>query len=231
MNRSFVRILCIALYLLAALPASGGWTDTLKQAGSELADEKAKDAGLSYTPTEAMSGIREILSTGTEYATKTLTSGSGFAADSATALALPDWMAGLTGSSTLLSAMNGAATKATAASEASFLDTIKNFSITDPTSLLSGSSTAVTDYFESTSRDTLKGLIKPIVARSAQSAGVGTAATALSAAAQAAGSSFDANDYLTEKVLDGMFHYMGVKETELRESGGAGASALLQKLL
>ena len=55
--------------------------------------------------------------------------------------------------------------------------------------------------------------------------------TALSAAATATGASFDANEYLTEKVMDGMFHYMGVKETELRESGGAGASALLQKLL
>ena len=231
MNRSLVRILCIALYILAALPASGGWTDTLKQAGSELADEKAKEAGLSYTPSEAVSGIKEILSSGTEYATDALTTGSGFAADSATALSLPDWMSGLPGASTLLSSMNGAASQAVTASEPSFLDAIENFSVTDPSSLLGGSSTSVTDYFESKSRDTLKAMVKPIVEKSAQSAGVGSAMTALSAAASASGSSFDANDYLTEKVMDGMFHYMGVKETELRESGGAGASALLQKLL
>ncbi|MEF2231433.1 MAG: DUF4197 domain-containing protein [Pseudodesulfovibrio sp.] len=231
MNRPLVRVLCVILYLLAALPASGGWTDTLKQAGSELADEKAGDAGLSCTPSEAVSGVREILSTGAGYAAKTLSTGSGFAADSATALSLPDWMAGMTGASALLSAMNGAATRAAAESETPFLDTIKDVSVTNPTSLLSGSSTAVTDYFESRSRDTLKGLVRPIVEQSARAAGVGSAMTALSAAAQATGAAFDPNEYLTEKVLDGMFRYMGIRETELRESGGAGASALLHKLL
>jgi len=222
------------LFLLTA-SAFAGWTDTLKQAGSELADQKAKEAGLSYTPSEAVAGVKEILTDSTEYATQALTSGKGFAADASTALALPDWLSGVTGSSSLLSTMNTAAQSAVAGSESSFMDTIKGLSVTDTASLLGSSTssmTAITDYFASKSRSSLKELIKPVVARSAESAGLGTAMDAAAAAAQVTGNTtFDVNDYLSDKVLDGMFHYMGVKETELRESGGAGASALLQKLL
>ncbi|MDD3313065.1 DUF4197 family protein [Pseudodesulfovibrio sp.] len=230
-----ISAILAVLLLLAAASAFAGWTDTLKQAGSELADQKAKDAGLSYTPSEAVAGVKEILTDSTEYATQTLTTGQGFAADAATALALPDWLSGMTGSPSLLATMNTAAQGAVTGSESSFMDAIQGLSVTDTASLLGSSTssmTAITDYFASKSRGSLKELIRPVVARSAEAAGLGAAMNAAAAAAQVTGdTSFDVNDYLADRVLDSMFHYMGVKETELRESGGAGASALLQKLL
>ena len=222
-----------ALLILIPHTAAAGWGDALKQTGSDLADQQAKEAGLAYTPSEALAGIKEVLSTGTDYGVASLTSGSGFSAGSATALSLPDALSGLTGSSDLLSAMTSAATAAVPDTGSFFKDAIGDLSVSDPTSLLGGSSTAITKYFESASRDSLKSLVKPVVEKCASAAGVDTYLAPLTAAMQASGTgtSFDANDYLTDQVLDAMFHYMGEKETALRESGGVGASALLQKLL
>ena len=222
-----------ALLLLIPHAATAGWGDALKQAGSDLADQQAKEAGLSYTPSEALAGIKEVLSDGTDYGVSALTSGKGFSASPATTLSLPDALSGLAGSSDLLSAMNTAAMAAVPDTGGVFKDAIGDLSVSNPTSLLGGSSTAITDYFESASRDSIKPLVKPVVEKCASAAGVDTYLAPLSAAMQASGTGagFDVNDYLADQVLDAMFHYMGEKETALRESGGAGASALLQKLL
>ena len=231
--KKFLLPCLAALLLLAPCTAAAGWGDALKQAGTNLADQQAKEAGLSYTPSEALAGIKEVLSTGTDYGVSALTSGSGFSASPATSLSLPGALSGLAGSSDLLSAMTSAATAAVPDTGGIFQSAIGDLSVTDPASLLSGSSTAITRYFESSSRDTLKSLVKPVVEKCASAAGVDAYLAPVTAAMQATGTatSFDANDYITEKVLDSMFHYMGEKETALRESGGAGASALLQKLL
>ncbi|WP_419786599.1 DUF4197 domain-containing protein [Pseudodesulfovibrio sp.] len=225
----------VGIFLLSALPASADWKNLMNKAADKVAKESAPLAGESYTPYEAVAGVREILTDSTEYASQTLTTGKGYAADAATALSLPDWLTNVPGSDKLLSTMNGVAQKATPEAEASFLDAIKDLSVPDTASLLGSSAssmTACTDYLESKSRDSLKGMVEPIVAKYAESAGMGSTLATLSTAAQVTGNtSFDLNDYLSDKVLDGMFHYMGVKETELRQSGGAGASALLQKIL
>ena len=77
--------------------------------------------------------------------------------------------------------------------------------------------------------DALKQAGTNLADQQAKEAGVDAYLAPVTAAMQETGTaaSFDANDYITEKVLDSMFHYMGEKETALRESGGAGASALL----
>lgn len=229
-----IPLLCLAaLLLFTSHPANAGWGDTLKQAGSNLADDQAKSAGLSYTPSEALAGIKEVLSSGVDFGVSSLTSGSGFSASKATALSLPDALSGLAGSSDLLSAMHTTATKAVPDTGNIFMDAIQSLSASDSSALLGGSSDAITRYFESKSRNTLKSLVKPVVEKYGSAAGLDTYLTPLAAAMQATGTatSFDANDYITDKVLDSMFYYMGEKEKALRSSGGAGASALLQKLL
>lgn len=231
--KNFLLFCLAALLLLLPHPSSAGWGDALKQAGSDLADQQAKEAGLSHTPSEAMEGVREMLSMGTDYGVSSLTSGSGFSANPATSLSLPGALSGLPGSSDLLSAMNTAATDAVPETGDLFQGAIRDLPVTNPTSLLGGSSDAITRYFEASSRESLKSMVKPVVEKCASAAGVDAYLTPLNAAMQAAGSGpgFDVNDYLTDKVLDSMFLYMGEKETALRRSGGAGASALLQKLL
>ncbi|WP_158946268.1 DUF4197 family protein [Pseudodesulfovibrio cashew] len=214
--------------IFAALPAEAGWGDIAKQA----ADEGSKAAGLSYTPSEAMAGVKEVLTLGSDYGVSTLTSGDGFSANAATALSLPDSLSGLSGSSSLLSALNSAAMDAVPETGGIFNQVIQGLSLADASSMFGSGSTSITDAFAASSRDTLKSMVKPVVEKSAAAAGVDTYLTPLNAAMQATGSTttFDVTDYLSGKVVDGMLYYMGVKEESLRSTGGAGASALLQKL-
>lgn len=224
--RTFILALLISLF--ASTPALSGW-DALKKMGSDLADQGATAAGSPYTPSEAVSGIKEVLSLGTDSATSVLSQPGGFSADPSTALSLPSFLSGSPGSDTLLSSLNSAATGAIPGTGALFGDAIGDMSVGNPSSLLSGDDTAITSYFENSSRDTLKGLVRPVVEQSVKSAGVDAYLAPLMAMQQATGQSFDPVDSVTDKVLDGMFHYIGEKEKSLRSSGG-GASELLSKL-
>ena len=133
----------------------------------------------------------------------------------------------------LLDSLNGAAEGAIPGVKSTFLDSISSLSVSNPTKAVSGGDTAITQYFEQNSRDTLAKLVRPIVEQSVQSAGVGDYLGPLAAAQQAAGlggTAFDPTTYLTDKTLDSMFYYIGEKEKALRSSGAENASSLLQKL-
>ncbi|CCH49839.1 DUF4197 domain-containing protein [Pseudodesulfovibrio piezophilus] len=217
--------------------ANAGWADTLKKVGTEMADEKAKKSGLSYTSSEAVSGIKEVLSQGTDYGTSILSSAGGFSQNSETALSLPSGLSALTSlggdSSGLLSALNTAAENSVPETSDLIMSAISDTDITETSDLLDGGETAITQFFESQSRDSLKTMVTPVVTKSIESAGVNSYLQPLMAAQTLTGGDstlFDPVDYVSEKTLDGMFYYMGVKEKEIRTSGAASASSLLQKL-
>ena len=227
-------LILTALTLLMAATALAGWSDTLKQTGSQYANDGAATAGLPYTPSEAVAGIKDVLSLGTDFATSSLARPGGFSSSPATALSLPDSLMGLGGdSSGLLSALNTAAEKSVPSTGSIFLDAIQNLNVNDASSLLGGGEDAITRFFEHSSRDTLKVLVKPVVEKSVDASGVGTYLSAMSLAQQTsgiAGPPFDATDYVTDRTLDGMFHYMALKEKDIRSSGGVGTTDLLKKL-
>lgn len=212
--------------LLTASTAMAGWGDAVKQAG----DAGATAAGLSYTPSEAIQGIKDVLALSTGYAEAKLAAPGSFSSTPAVAIPLPDVLKGFGDSSGLLASLNRGAEGAIPSTSDLFMSTIENLKVDNYSSLLSGSTDAITRFFESSSRDTLKTLVKPVVTKSADSAGVGTYMKAFTAAQQASGSTFDIYDYLTDRTLDGMFHFMSIKEKSLRTEGGAGTTDLINKL-
>lgn len=223
----------VLFLLLAPTAVLAGWGDALKQTGSEYADQGATAAGLPYTPSEAVTGIKEVLTLGTDYATSSLSQPGGFSTDSATTFSLPGSLSDLSGSANLLSALNSAGEDAVPGTGNIFLDAIQNLAVSDYSTLLNGGNDAITRFFESSTRDTLRKMIRPVVGQSVESAGVNDYLAPMMAAQSATGVSgpaFDATDYVTDRVLDGMFFYMGVKEQEIRSAGGVGTSDLLQKL-
>lgn len=230
-----ILILIIVAAILAPISAVAGWGDALKKSGGELMDQGATAAGASYTPSEAVAGIKQVLSLGTESATSTLSQPGAFSSSPATSFSLPSSLSSLGDTSGLLSALNLGASNAVPETGAAFQDTIKNMDIgTDATSaLLGGGESSITSYFEQNSRETLTKLVRPIVEKSLQSAGVSSYLAPLEAAQQAAGftgQSFDATGYVTDKTLDGMFHYIAEKEKAIRSTGGSGTTDLLMKL-
>lgn len=216
----------LIVFLLAATLCLAGWGDALKNAG----DAGAKAAGLSYTPSDAIAGIREVLSLGTESAVSTLEKPGGFSSDPALSIPMPDMLKGFGDSTGLLSTFNKAAESSVPSTGSIFMDAIQNLDISNPVALLGGSDDAITKFFESSSRDTLKKLVKPVINTSLDTAGVGTYLSAMSAAQTATGGTpFDPVDYVTDYTLDGMFSLMAMQEKELRSTGG-GTSELLKKL-
>ncbi|QJB56525.1 DUF4197 domain-containing protein [Pseudodesulfovibrio sp. zrk46] len=223
----------ILTVLLTASLAFAGWGDTLKKAGAELADDGATAAGLPYTPSEAVSGIKEVLELGTDYGVSSLGVPGGFSANSATSLSLPSSLTSLGDTAGLLSSLNTAAEGAIPGTGNVFLDVIKDLAVGDYATLLNGGEDAITRFFESSSRTTLKKLVRPVVDKSVEASGVADYLAPLMAVQQTSGvtgTAFDPVDFVTDKTLDGMFLYMGLKEREIRTSNGAGTTELLQKL-
>jgi hypothetical protein len=218
-------VLAATLTLTAGL-ALGGWGDALKSAG-----EIGKAAGLSFSSLEADSAIKEVLTLGKDYAIETLGKDGGFSDNVAAAISLPGSLSSLIGKSGLTSTLNSAAEDAVLSLDGIFDKTIEGMDVSDPTALLESrdSTTFITDYFEGQARPTLKELAIPFVKKSLENAGMSSYTTAISAISQTTG--FDPVDYTTDQTLDAVFHYMGEKEKSLRESGGEGASTLLQKVL
>ncbi|NDV20388.1 DUF4197 family protein [Pseudodesulfovibrio sp. JC047] len=225
--RFFLAVVLVGT--LFTLPGSAGWGDSLKQAG----DAGSEALGLSYTPSEADAGIREILHMGTDYAVEELGKSGGFSANPAASIPLPDSLSSMVGTSGLLSIFNTAAEDSVDSVGGIFNKTIDTMDIGDPTSMVGGSDTAITDYFEKTARPQLKEMARPVVAQSLETAGLGTYTQAISSAqmlSNATGTSFAPEDYVTDHVLDSMFQYIGDQEKDLRANGAANASDLLKKL-
>jgi hypothetical protein len=226
-----MAILAFMAALMAAAPARAGWGDTLKQAGTQVADEQATAAGLGYTPSEAVSGIKQVLSLGADSAVSTLGAGGGFTANPALSIGLPESLGNLPGGSGLTSLLNSAAESAVPSVGPLFQSAIAGLDVGNPAPLISSGNDAITRYFESASRDTLKRQAKPLVGKSLDAAGLSSYASAIAAAQQAAGAApLDMSGYVTDKLLDSMFSLMGQKEASIRSSGGAGTTELLQKL-
>jgi len=231
---SLITVLLSLAVTLIAAACFAGWTDAVNDTGSQFADEGAKAAGLPYTPSEAVAGVREVLSLGTDSAVSTLGQPGGFSSNPAMAIPLPDMLKGLGGdSSGLVSSMNMAAESAVPSTGNIFLDAIQNLAVGDASTLLGGGEDAITRFFEKSSRATLKTLVKPIVTTSVDQTGAGTYLNAMFATQQATGidgPTFDVYDYVTDRTLDGMFLVMGMQEKSIRADGGLQTSDLLQKI-
>lgn len=230
-----LRALCIPLLTLAVLITavpSYGWSDALKQTGSRLADESATSAGLPYTPSEAVTGIKQVLSLGADSAVDTLGRPGGFSG-SRYALPLPDALTGIGGdTSELLSAMNMAAETTAGSSGPLLMDAIQGLTVGDYSALLGGGEDAITRFFETSARDSLRRLLTPVVGSAMEQTGVVDSLTMLMAGKQASGvtGGFDPASFIADRTLDGIFSVMALKEKDIRQSNGAGTTELLEKI-
>lgn len=235
MNLKFISIFFSTVVLATLMTGTGsaGWGDTLKSVGSDYADQGATTAGLPYTPSEAVAGVKEILSLGTDSAVSQLGTSGGFSSNPATAIPLPDMFKGMGDTSGLLGAFNKAAEASIPSTGNVFMDAIQSLTIDNAAMLLGGGDDAITRFFEQSSRSTIKKLVKPIVGKSLEASGANTYLNALMGAQQMSGVSgppFDAADFVTDKTLDSMFYLIGAQEKSIRANGGAGTTELLKKI-
>lgn len=210
--------LMIAMLVIPGAALSG-WSDTLKSASGTEA---------TYSSDEATSGVKEVLSLGTDSAIATLGTSGGFAANPSTAFSLPEVLSSTSNSAGLLSVFNSAAESATPSLGGFFDNSINSLDVINPAPLIQGGGTSITSYFETAVRPAMKELIKPIVRKSLELAGIGSYQNSLSIASETTG--FDAIGFVSDRMLDGIFFYIGIKEQDIRTNGGAGGSDLLKQL-
>jgi hypothetical protein len=134
----------------------------------------------------------------------------------------------------LVTAMNRAAEAAVPEAKVLLVDAVKNLSVQDATSILTGGDDAATQYFRRTTSDKLSAKFLPIVQKS--TAKVGTAQKYNELAGQASKFGLvDAKDasvenYVTQKALDGLFVMMAKEEKAIRTDPLGQSSKILKKV-
>ncbi|HEU5251413.1 MAG TPA: DUF4197 domain-containing protein [Thermoanaerobaculia bacterium] len=128
--------------------------------------------------------------------------------------------------------MNRAAEKAAPQAREIFGGAIKEMTFADAGQILTGGDTAATDYFKGKTTDKLTMAFRPVVEKTMNETGVTRQYKDLVGRFQsipfAKSVSFDVDQYVVTKALDGLFHVLGEEEKKIRKNPAARVTSLLK---
>jgi len=131
-------------------------------------------------------------------------------------------------------AMNRAAERAASEAGEVFWQGIRKMTFSDAVGILNGGDTAATEYFDRTTRDTLRARFEPIVASKMNEVGLVRSYDDLTARYAALPftqkPSLDLRGYVTEEALDGLFAVLGEEERKIRSDPAARVTPLLKEV-
>ena len=243
-----------AMLALAPLAHGGGWLDRLGFGKSQPTNPPAAAGiGSALTQDQMVGGLKEALAQGVQIAVTNLGKSGGFLNDLGVRIPMPanlqklDKAARAVGQGRLaddfITSMNHAAEQAVPEAAAVLGDSVKQMSIADAKSILTGTNNTATQYFRRTSETNLYGRFLPIVQKATEQTGVTSAYKKMTA--KAGGSlgglgglggkltgveAPDLDSYVTHKTLDGLFLKIAEQEKQIRENPVARTSDLLQKV-
>jgi hypothetical protein len=230
--RTHLLFLLIGLVFLAS-PASAQVDQLLKGiTGSGVTDSKAS------------AGLKEALEVATEKAVSLTGRPNGYFGDAAIKILMPaklqTMQEGLRAVGygpqidEFVLSMNRAAEQAAPAAKQIFTHAITTMSFDDAKKILTGSHTAATDYFTAKTTDQLTAAFRPVIDKSMSEVGVTRQYQALVGKFDtipfAKTQSFDLDNYVTGKSLDGLFHVVGEQEKLIRTNPAARTTVLLQEV-
>jgi hypothetical protein len=221
--------------LLTALPASAQLDRLFKTLGGG-----EKGSGLSDV--KIGSGLKEALKIGTENAVGFTGKKDGFFLNQAIKILMPEKLKtfekGLRAVGygpqvdEFVLSMNRSAEKATPFAKQIFWDAIGEMTFDDVKKILSGNDTAATDYFKGKTTSKLTDVFKPIVSNAMNEVGVTRQYKELVGRYESIPfvkkESFDLDQYVVTKALDGLFHMVGEEETKIRKNPTARTTDLLK---
>ncbi len=246
----------ISAALAVALPtARAGIFDFFKPkpaTGATSAPPAAASlAGLSQD--QMVQGLKEALGKGVQQAVGGLGRQNGFLSDPSVKIPMPENLQKVERTLRTLrqdkladefvTTMNRAAEKAVPEAAAVLGDSVKQMTITDAKSILTGTNNAATQYFRRTSETNLYERFLPIVQKATEETGVTGAYKKMTAKASGGLGGLgglsgtllgiqapDLDDYVTRKTLDGLFVKIADQEKLIRENPVARTTDLLQKV-
>ncbi len=198
----------------------------------------------SLTDGEISSGLKEALRVGSDLVVNQLGVTDGFNADPSIHIPLPNSLqkvqstldkAGMSGMlDDLETRLNRAAEIATPKAKELFFNAIQAITLDDARNILAGENDAATRYFQSKMTPDLVEEFTPIVNDSLSEAG------AIKSYDNAIGqyeklplvpdAKADLSNYVVEKGMDGIFHYLAVEEAKIRTNPVARTTDLLKKV-
>ncbi len=246
-----IKILPVLLGLsLMSVSARAGFLDSLTKV---FASTNAASAAIAALPQDQIAGgLKEALGKGVSNAVASLGRDGGFLKNADVKIPLPGAMQKIESGLRLagqgqmvdefIASMNHAAEQAVPVAAGVFGDAIKQMSIADARSILSGSPDAATQFFRRTSETNLHAQFLPLVKKATDSVGVTARYKELTgkfAAVSAFGSLFssksggstsplDVDNYVASKALDGLFKMVAAEEKNIRANPLARTSEVLK---
>jgi hypothetical protein len=130
--------------------------------------------------------------------------------------------------------MNRAAESSAPQAKQIFWDAIGEMSIEDGRKILSGNETAATDYFKGKTTNKLTAAFKPVVDKSMNEFVVTRQYKDLVGRYESIPfvkkETFDIDQYVVTKALDGLFHILGEEEKKIRTNPAARVTDLLKEV-
>lgn len=236
--KSLVLILCLLLAVSYGRTVEAGFQDWLKEAARKLGGEK----GLSED--EIVNGLKQALEVGTGNAVATVSRTDGYFKNPKIKIPLPENVKKV---ERLLRAagfgyqvdqfelsMNRAAERAAPEAKSIFWNAIKQMSFADARQILEGPDDAATRYFQDKSTDRLQEIFKPITHQAMSEVGVTkyyqTIDSKIRTIPFADQMSFDLDQYVTDKALNGLFLMLAEEEKKIRRDPIARVTDLLKKV-
>ena len=232
-----VRMLAVGMVILfTAFPASAQLDKILKGIGV------GEKSGLSDV--KIGSGLKEALQIGTENAVGLTGKTDGYFLNQVIKILMPEKLKtfekGLRAVGygpkvdEFVVSMNRAAEKAAPAAKQIFWDAIGEMTFDDARKILSGNETAATEYFKGKTTDKLSSTFKPVVNKSMNEVGVTRQYKELVGRYESIPfvkkESFDLDQYVVTKALDGLFHMVGEEEKKIRKNPAARTTDLLKEV-
>jgi hypothetical protein len=231
------RLLTVGVILfLIASPASAQLDQIRKSLGlgtqSGLSDAKIGE------------GLKEALKVGTENTVNLTGKTDGYFLNQAIKILMPEKLRTLekglrtvgygTQVDEFVLSMNRAAERAAPFAKQIFWDAIGQMTFDDARKILSGPDTAATDYFKAKTTDKLTATFKPIVDKSMNEVGVTRQYKELVGRYEsipfAKKETFDLDQYVVTKALDGLFLVLGNEEKKIRTNPSARVTDLLKEV-
>jgi hypothetical protein len=189
-------------------------------------------------------GLKEALQVGTDNAVKNVSRLDGYYKNPEIKILLPQYVKNAepvlraAGMGAILDefeqSMNRAAEKAAPQAKSLFLDAVKGMNVTDAEKILNGPDNAATLYLKDKTGAQLQELFKPIVKESMSSVGATRTYQGLAQKIQsipfASTSSFDLDQYVAEKSIDGVFMMLAKEEASIRRNPAARVTDLLKNV-
>ncbi len=222
----------------------------------DTAQVQAKTTLASLPQDQIVVGLKDALAKGLQQAIARLGHDGGFLTNVSVKIPMPDKLQKVESAiramkqdqlaDDFVDTMNHAAEAAVPEAGSVFADALKQMTIADAKSILSGPNDAATRYFQTTTQTNLYAKFYPIVQKATAKTGVTAAYKKLMEKANVGQSlggfgsalggtllgkdTMDIDAYVTNKALDGLFKMVAEEEQQIRQSAAARTTDVLQKV-